>query len=100
MDNNSNVENTVETVDNTATEIDYKALYEQSAESVKELTAERNSLKKENDELRAAKDQAIADGAKAREMNYTLSRQLDISHETNKTPEQYLAEMFLPNKGD
>lgn len=101
----SNVENNVETVDNaqgsagTPETIDYESLYREAAKSITELTAERDSLLAENNDLRAAKDAAIADGAKAREMNYTLSRQLNIGQQAEKQPEDYLAEMFL-KKGD
>ncbi len=79
--------------------VNYEELYRAAAESITELTAERDSLKTENDQLRAARDQAITDGQKAREMNYTLSRQLDISAQQAKQPEDILAEMFL-KKGE
>lgn len=79
--------------------VNYKELYRAAAESITELTAERDSLKTENDQLRAARDQAITDGQKAREMNYTLSRQLDIGAKQVKQPEDILADMFL-KKGD
>lgn len=79
--------------------IDYMALYNAASKSIAELTAERDSLKNENDQLRTARDQAITDGQKAREMNYTLSRQLDISAKQAHQPEEILAEMFL-KKGE
>ena len=79
--------------------VNYEELYKQAAASIADLTAERDSLKNENTELRAAKEQAIADGAKAREMNYTLSRQLSINAQETKQPEDYLADMFL-KKGE
>ena len=79
--------------------VNYEELYRAAAESITELTAERDSLESENDQLRAARDQAITDGQKAREMNYTLSRQLDISAKQAKQPEDILAEMFL-KKGE
>ena len=103
------IENNVENVDNTAQgsagsaqggeTVNYEELYRAAAESVAELTAERDSLRTENDQLRAARDQAITDGQKAREMNYTLSRQLDISAQQAQQPEDILAEMFL-KKGE
>lgn len=99
------VENGVEKVDN-GTEgaqgskaVDYEALYREASQSVADLTAERDSLLTENEDLRAAKDAAIADGAKAREMNYTLSRQLNLGQKAQKQPEDILAGMFL-KKGD
>lgn len=99
------VENNVETVENpqeglqTTQQVNYEELYQQASKTLLELTAERDSLKNENEELRKAKEAAIADGAKAREMNYTLSRQLDVGKQTQKTPEDYLAEMFI-KKGE
>lgn len=99
------VDNIVETVDN-GTEgaqdskaVDYESLYREASQSVADLTAERDSLLTENKDLRAAKDAAIADGAKAREMNYTLSRQLNLGQQAQKQPEDILAGMFL-KKGD
>lgn len=100
-----NVDNNVETVDNrtegsqNAQTVDYEALYREASQSVADLTAERDSLLTENKDLRAAKDAAIADGAKAREMNYTLSRQLNLGQQAQKQPEDILAGMFL-KKGD
>ena len=99
------IDNLVEKVDNLANDpgegaaVNYEELYKQAAASIADLTAERDSLKNENTELRAAKEQAIADGAKAREMNYTLSRQLSINAQETKQPEEYLADMFL-KKGE
>lgn len=79
--------------------VNYEELYKTTAQSVAELTAERDSLLNENKELREAKEAAIADGAKAREMNYTLSRQLNLGQQAQKQPEDILAGMFL-KKGD
>lgn len=103
------LDNNVDNVDNPAQgsagstqsseAVNYEELYRAAAESITELTAERDSLKSENDQLRAARDQAITDGQKAREMNYTLSRQIDISAKQAKQPEDILADMFL-KKGE
>lgn len=79
--------------------IDYESLYQEASKSLLELTAERDSLLHENESLRAAKDQAISDGAKAREMNYTLSRQLNVAQSVRKIPEEVMASMFL-KKGE
>ena len=95
------MENTVENVDNTlhapetGPTINYEELYQQSAKSVSDLTAERDSLLKENAELRAARDNAITEGQKTKELNYTLARQLDLHTDVQKQPEQIMAEMFL-----
>lgn len=95
------VENPVENVDksqeadNSAEPINYEKLYRQTAESLSELTTERDSLLSENKELREARDAAIADSAKTKEMNYTLSRQLNIIQDQKRQPEEILADMFL-----
>lgn len=99
------VDNLVETVDNSTEgsqsdqEINYETLYRQSADALSELTAERDSLLSENAELRAARDAAIADGQKTKELNYTLARQLNIAQDSKKSPEEIMASMFL-KKGD
>lgn len=79
--------------------VNYEELYNQTSKTLLELTAERDSLKTENEDLRAAKEAAIAEAAKAREMNYTLSRQLNIQGAAKKEPEAILADMFL-KKGE
>lgn len=100
-----NVEKAVEMVEN-STEgsqagevIDYETLYRQTSETLAELTAERDSLLSENTELRAARDAAIADGQKTKEVNYTLARQLNIQQDVQKQPEMIMADMFL-KKGE
>ena len=97
MDEDNNI-TTPESSQQTGQDVNYEKLYEQASAAIGDLTAERDSLKAENEELRSARDQAIADGQKAREMNYTLSRQLDISAKQAQQPEEILAAMFL--KGD
>lgn len=100
-----NVEKNVENVENatgssqTGDQINYEELYRQTSETLAELTAERDSLISENTELRAARDAAIADGQKIKEVNYTLSRQLNIQQEVQKQPEEIMAGMFL-KKGE
>ena len=100
-----NVEKTVEMVENSTDGyqagevIDYETLYRQTAETLAERTAERDSLLAENGELRSARDAAIADGQKTKELNYTLARQLNIQQDVQKQPEQIMADMFL-KKGD
>lgn len=100
-----NVEKSVENGDNPAEgaqnegTVDYEPLYHQMAKSLSDVTAERDSLLSENTELRQARDAAIADGQKTKEINYTLSRQLNIHQQAQKQPEEIMAEMFL-KKGD
>lgn len=99
VENNVNqVENTTHGAQNQET-INYEELYQDASKSILELTAERDSLKAENEDLRKAHADMAVDVAKTREMNYTLSRQLDISQKVQKQPEEFLAEMFL-KKGD
>ena len=99
------VENQVDSVENSTESsqagevIDYETLYRQTSETLAELTAERDSLLSENTELRAARDAAIADGQKTKELNYTLARQLNIQQDVTKQPEEIMAGMFL-KKGD
>ena len=80
-------------------EVNYEVLYNNAANVIKELTAERDSLRNENDKLRTSEQHAIAESAKARELNYTLSRQLNLNQEVEKSIEQQMAEMFL-KKGE
>lgn len=99
------MDNNVGTMDNAATgdqgepEINYETLYQEASKSILELTAERDSLLSENKELRDSRDAAIADNAKTKEVNYTLSRQLNLQQEIRREPENILADMFL-KKGD
>lgn len=99
------VENNVNNVDNPAAgdqgapEINYETLYQEASKSILELTAERDSLLSENKELRDSRDAALADNAKTKEVNYTLSRQLNLRQEIRREPENILADMFL-KKGD
>lgn len=95
------VENQVDNGDNPVPapekekEIDYEALYRESAKSVTELTAERDSLLKENEELRGARDAAITDSNKTKELNYTLARQLNLTQEVKRSPEEIMRDLFL-----
>lgn len=80
-------------------EINYEQLYKDATAQISELTAERDSLLAENGTLRTERDTAIADGAKAREMNYTLSRQLNLQQDVKKEPEECIYNMFLNREG-
>lgn len=85
--------------DQGAPEVNYESLYQEASKSILELTAERDSLLSENKELRDSRDAALADNAKTKEVNYTLSRQLNLQQEIRREPENILADMFL-KKGD
>lgn len=79
-------------------QIDYEALYRESAQALSDLTAERDSLLSENTELRSARDAALADSAKIKEVNYTLSRQLNIQQGVQRQPENIMADIFLKER--
>lgn len=101
-DNVNNVDNNVDNPaagDQGAPEVNYETLYQEASKSILELTAERDSLLSENKELRDSRDAALADNAKTKEVNYTLSRQLNLQQEIRREPENILADMFL-KKGD
>lgn len=83
-------------VDNSVDTVDYKTLYTGLCETVKELQAERDSLKTENDGLRKQQEQLTVETQKVRETNYTLSRQLDLTQAgAVKTPEEILYDAFI-----
>ena len=101
-DNVNNVDNNVDNPaagDQGAPEVNYETLYQEASKSILELTAERDSLLSENKELRDSRDAALSDNAKTKEVNYTLSRQLNLQQEIRREPENILADMFL-KKGD
>lgn len=101
-DNVNNVDNNVDNPaagDQGAPEVNYEKLYQEASKSILDLTAERDSLLSENRELRDSRDAALADNAKTKEVNYTLSRQLNLQQEIRREPENILADMFL-KKGD
>ena len=83
-------------VDNSVDTVDYKTLYEGLCGTVKELQAERDSLKSENDGLRKQQEALTVESQKVRETNYTLSRQLDLTQAgAVKTPEEILYDAFI-----
>lgn len=87
-------------VGNSGDSVDYELLYKGLCETVKELQAERDSLKNENDGLRKQQEALTVETQKVRETNYTLSRQLDLTQAgVAKTPEEVIYEAFI-KKGD
>lgn len=88
-------------VNNSGDTVDYETLYKGLCATVKELQAERDSLKNENDGLRKQQEALTVEAQKVRETNYTLSRQLDLSQAgAAKTPEEEIYEAFIKKKGD
>ena len=63
-----------------------------SSETLDDITAERNSLQTENEQLQQQLAELREDNRKTKEMNYTLTRRL--SAEPAKSAEEYLNEMF------
>lgn len=62
-------------------------------ETVDDLTAERDSFKNENDRLRKELQELKESERKTKEVNYTLSRQLNIGSKKQDS-EELLHEMF------
>ena len=82
--------------DNSVETVDYKTLYTGLCETVKELKAERDSLKTENDGLRKQQEALTVETQKVRETNYTLSRQLDLTQAgAAKSPEEMIYDAFI-----
>lgn len=87
-------------VDRSVESVDYKTLYTGLSEQMKEITAERDSLKAENEKLLEQTQALTVESQKVRETNYTLSRQLDLTQSGAKqTPEEILFDAFI-KKGD
>lgn len=80
-------------------DINYESLYQNALNEILELTSERNSLLSENNELRTKHEAALNEAAKTKEINYTLSRQLNIENAKKREPEAILADMFLSKGG-
>ena len=63
-----------------------------ASETLDDITAERNSLQTENEQLQQQLAELREDNRKTKEMNYTLTRRL--SAKPAKSAEEYLNEMF------
>ena len=77
------------------TEEEMKALIDSQAETISNLTAERDSLAEENTTLREAAAKVSEELASTKKLNFTLSRQLDTAPAID--PGEILREMF--NRG-
>lgn len=73
-------------------EDEQRAAYIESG-TLDDLTAERDSLKTENEALRGQLTAAQESEKKTKEVNYTLSRQLNLAG-PKTDPEELLHEMF------
>lgn len=66
-------------------------MIEKQNATIKDLEAERDSLKEENEQRREAQKKIEEELQKTKQLNFTLSRQ--VVHE-QKSAEEILAEMF------
>lgn len=77
------------------TEEEIRALQEAAEESAKQiadLTAERDSLKEENEQLRSDAQKTAAELADTKKLNFTLARQID--RKPAASVEEILGEML------
>lgn len=66
-------------------------MIEKQNATIKDLEAERDSLKEENEQRREAQKKIEEELQKTKQLNFTLSRQVGKSQ---KSAEEILAEMF------
>ena len=66
-------------------------MIEKQNATIKDLEAERDSLKEENEQRREAQKKIEEELQKTKELNFTLSRQVGKSQ---KSTEEILSEMF------
>ena len=71
---------------------EYEALIEKQNCAIRDLEAERDSLKAENAQRVEAMKKIEEELKKTKELNFTLSRQIDVK--PAKTLEQNIAEVF------
>lgn len=75
------------------TEEQLRNLLQSAADQVKDLEAERDSFKEENENLKAESRQLNEEITNTKKLNFTLARSLDTSGKT-KGVEDTLHEMF------
>lgn len=68
-------------------------LIEEQTQQILDLTAERDSLRTENESMRDAANRTAEELRKTKELNFTLARTLDHGG-AKKTVEETLAEAF------
>ena len=64
------------------------------SERVGNLEAERDSFRTENESLIRQAEESKEELKKTKEMNYTLTRQLNVSDRVKKSAEELLSEAF------
>lgn len=70
------------------------ALWDQQATNIKDLEAERDSFKNENEELKKQFLDSETELKATKELNFTLARKLNVEH-TEKSIDECLDEMFF-----
>ena len=75
------------------TEEQLRTLLQSAADQVKDLEAERDSFKEENEKLKETEKKLSDDLQQTKKLNFTLARSLDTSGR-NKGVEDTLHEMF------
>lgn len=71
----------------------YLAAADANAQLVPDLTAERDSFKTENDQLKASAAETAKELKQVKETNYTLARKLSVE-DTDTDPEEALYNLF------
>lgn len=71
---------------------EYDALIEKQNNTIRDLEAERDSLKTENAQRAEAQKKVEEELRKTKELNFTLSRQIDVPQ--RKSLEETMAEVF------
>lgn len=71
----------------------YLAAADANAQLVQDLTAERDSFKTENEQLKASAAETAKELKQVKETNYTLARKLSVE-DTDTDPEEALYNLF------
>lgn len=73
-------------------EEELQATIDSQAEEIRNLTAERDSLREENETLKSAAVKTADELAETKKLNFTLARQVDTGNKVD--PDSVLAEML------
>lgn len=75
-------------------EEEIEKLVEELNTTIKDLTADRDSLKKENESLTAQQEKIEKELASTKEMNFTLARQVGKAGSEKKSLDEMLKDFF------
>ena len=75
-------------------EEEIEKLVEELNTTIRDLTADRDSLKKENETLTAQQEKFEKELASTKEMNFTLARQVGKSNSEKKSLDDMLKDFF------